>query len=77
MGQKYYHDLHLKHEMNTGEFHDREMTCPHCKLTLLVSSPMNTILMAWRICPHCDEEFLIVNDVPMTKAEYDRSQKPC
>ena len=54
---------------------DREMTCPHCKITLIVGSPMNRIFMAHRRCPNCEEDFLIVNDAPMTSSEYGNRQE--
>lgn len=54
---------------------DREMTCPHCKMMLIVGSPMNRIFRAERRCPNCEEDFLIVNDAPMTFAEYGNRKK--
>ena len=51
------------------------MTCPHCKMMLIVGSPMNRIFRAERRCPNCEEDFLIVNDAPMTFAEYGNRKK--
>jgi uncharacterized protein YbaR (Trm112 family) len=49
---------------------EQEIACPHCRAGLILDTPTGTILLARRICPSCEEEFLIVDDVPMTADEY-------
>jgi len=52
---------------------EREITCPHCHIVLIVGSPINTIFRTQRTtCPNCGKEFPVV---PMTSAEYDDRQE--
>ena len=53
---------------------ERKINCPHCHGELPVGLLWE--LFSW-LCPHCGQEFLIVNDIALTKAEYDKrsSQK--
>lgn len=43
---------------------EREITCPHCNVDLIVGSRMNMLFMGQVRCPNCEKDFLIVNDVP-------------
>ena len=47
-------------------------TCPHCgrKTLVFCEDQFETIEMGRETCEHCQQEFLIVNDVPMTEQEY-------
>ena len=54
---------------------EREITCPHCHVDLIVGSRMNMLFKGQVRCPNCEKDFLIVNDVPMTSAEYDDLQE--
>jgi hypothetical protein len=40
------------------------ISCPHCRVPLVIGTIMNTPLMSRRNCPKCGNEFLIENDVP-------------
>jgi hypothetical protein len=46
---------------------EREITCPHCHISLIVGSPINPILTIQGKCPNSEKDFLIA---PMTSAEY-------
>ena len=50
------------------------LTCirPYCKQKTGVgtASLFHTVLMSRKTCDKCGREFLIVNDVPMTKEQY-------
>jgi len=40
------------------------ISCPHCRIPLVVGTIMDKLLMSRRNCPKCAKEFLIENDVP-------------
>jgi len=40
------------------------ISCPHCRIPLVVGTIMDKLLMSRRNCPKCSKEFLIENDVP-------------
>jgi len=46
--------------------------CPYCKLETGIGTAalFDTVLMSRKTCDKCGREFLIVNDVPMTKEQY-------
>lgn len=51
--------------------------CPHCgEITGIGGASLfETISMSRKKCEQCGEEFLIVNDVPMTEEEYEKKSK--
>jgi transcription elongation factor Elf1 len=49
--------------------------CPHCKTEIAGKSSMDQVFMARKTCGVCGKEFLIVDDVPMTDAEYEARQQ--
>jgi transposase-like protein len=51
-------------EESIPEMLDHPMTCPHCGATVIVSSPMETIIFARRNCTACSKEFLIEDGKP-------------
>src|SRR4051812_13436376 len=46
----------------------REIVCPNCNTSLILSSPMSTIFMARKTCQHCKKDFVIEEDVPKAMA---------
>jgi predicted RNA-binding Zn-ribbon protein involved in translation (DUF1610 family) len=54
---------------------EREITCPHCGIGLIISSASSTVFKAQQTCPSCKNHFLIVNDVAITSDEYEMSLK--
>jgi DNA-directed RNA polymerase subunit RPC12/RpoP len=40
------------------------ISCPHCRIPLVVGTIMDKLLMSRRNCSQCGKEFLIENDVP-------------
>jgi len=56
----------------SADLTERKINCPHCHGELVVGLLWE--LFSW-LCPNCKQEFLIVNDVAMTKAEYRQSSK--
>jgi hypothetical protein len=55
--------------------------CPHCGEETGISSAaiFAAVYLSRQQCEHCEEEFLIVDDVPMRQAQYENMQarKPC
>jgi len=49
--------------------------CPCCKKETSTGTAalFDTVSMSRKICDQCGRKFLIVNDVPMTREQYDRS----
>jgi Zn-finger nucleic acid-binding protein len=45
-------------------YREMNISCPHCRVQLVIGTVMDTILMSRRNCPKCRNEFLIENDVP-------------
>jgi hypothetical protein len=47
-------------------------TCPYCgrRTTVFGSSDIDSIAYGRAKCDHCAQEYMIVNDVPMTEKEY-------
>jgi len=50
----------------------KNRVCPHCKQETGIGTAalFDTVLMSRKTCDKCGREFLIVNDVPMTKEQY-------
>jgi hypothetical protein len=49
--------------------------CPYCKQETGIGTAalFDTVLISQEICEKCGCEFLIVNDVPVNREQYDRS----
>jgi transposase-like protein len=47
------------------ELHDHPMRCPYCKTDVVITSPMEEILVARRTCPACQREFVIDEGKPV------------
>ena len=52
------------HDWNHNAIPERDITCPNCRTLLVLTSPMDTIFMARRTCPHCGKHLVIEDDVP-------------
>jgi len=45
-------------------YRELNISCPHCRIPLVVGTIMDKLLMSRRNCPQCGNEFLNENDVP-------------
>jgi transcription elongation factor Elf1 len=52
-------------------------TCPYCgrRTTLFGASDIESIAYGRAKCDHCGQDYMIVNDIPMTEKEYDEGRK--
>jgi DNA-directed RNA polymerase subunit M/transcription elongation factor TFIIS len=53
-------------------YREIHISCPHCRVPLVIGNVMDTILMSRRNCPKCGNEFLIENDVAKKRGRQDK-----
>ena len=70
-------EIYLRAWFGTHECERRTMKCPYCgeETSIGTAAMFDTVFMSRKQCEGCKREFLIVNDIPMTEAQYAQSKE--